>query len=76
MCVFDGRPAVQSVNSVSALFGQDHVTWLASLSLPDCQRIAVGVEIRAPQIGKLGISATCQERRLHHAPEILWACID
>src|SRR5262249_39522920 len=38
------------------LAGQDHMTWLTSLSLPDCQRIAVSIEVRAPQICKLGIS--------------------
>src|SRR5262245_60975427 len=73
VCGSSRRPAHEQR---PAFTGQDHVTRFARFSLSNCQRIAVGVEVRAPQVCKLGISATCQECRLHHAPEIRWAGVD
>src|SRR5580692_4425587 len=55
-----GTPGRQTYEQLPAFAGQDHVTRLASFSLSNCQRIAVGVEVSAPQVGKLGISAACQ----------------
>ena len=47
-CGRSQSPPRRAQNCCPTLAGQNHMTWLTSLSLPDCQRIAVSIEVRAP----------------------------